>query len=183
MATTPPDKIEGQISSVIAASALPIEDMLNDPVLLHKFVEDMAQGIYPASEIAKRYSLDPQDVVRLIRENAELRRRIQVRRAIWQSDDNIETRIRKYAGTTILEALPANGAMMFDRSTPAATRLDTLKAFSRMAGVDSQGAGGNREASQGPGNQFTVNFHFSGGRIERVSTTVENQPAPAITDQ
>jgi len=165
-----PNPLEGQVDKALAVP-LSIANLLDDQVLIHRFVEDIAQAIYPPQEIAKRYSVAPQDMLSLIRGNDEIRRRIQTRRAIWQSDDSIESRIRKYAGTVLLESIPTTGAKMTDPLVPNSIALDYLKAYSRMAGVDGMPASA-KDGSVGSGNQFTVNFHFSGGRVESVSTTV-----------
>jgi hypothetical protein len=170
--------VDAQVDNALAVP-LAIKDLLEDQVLIHRFIEDVAQAIFPPEEIAKRYSLTTTDMLELIR-NEEIRRRIQTRRAIWQSDDSIESRIRKYAGTVLLESMPSTGAKMTDPSVPNGVALDYLKAYSRMAGVDGMPASAKDGSSGGGGNQFTVNFHFSGGRVESVSTTVvDNQPAIA----
>lgn len=176
-----PNQLAQSVDKALTSSTLTIATLLNDPVLLNGFIEDVAQGIHPPSDLAVRYSLDPRDMVALIRDNPEVRRRIQTRRAVWESGENIEGRIRKYAGVTVLEALPASSSVLFDKTAPAGTRLDTLKAFSRMAGVDGL-PGGNKPDGNRAGTSFIVNFRFSGGRIETVSATTvvendEQQPA------
>jgi hypothetical protein len=175
-----PNLLEGQVDKALARP-LTITNLLEDQALVHRFIEDVAQAIFPPQEIAKRYSITPQDMLDLIRGNEEIRRRIQIRRAIWQSDDSIEARIRKYSGTVLLESLPATGAKLTDPSVPNSIALDYLKAYSRMAGVDGMPASAKDGSGVG-GNQFTVNFHFSGGRVERVSTTVVDSQ-PAIADK
>lgn len=172
-----PNALEGQVSAALAAT-LPKEAILNDDTLLHRFIEDVAQDIVPPAELAHRYSLTQADMVALIKV-PEVLRRIKVRRAIWQSDDSIESRIRKYAGTVLLESMPGTGAKMTDPSVPNGIALDYLKAYSRMAGVDGMPASA-KDGGGGSGNQFTVNFHFSGDRVERITTVVDQ---PALEDK
>lgn len=168
-----PKPLESQVSKALAVT-LPKEAILNDDTLLHRFIEDVAQDIVPPGELAQRYSLTQSDMVDLIRV-PEVLRRIKTRRAIWQSDDSIEARIRKYAGTVLLESMPGTGAKLTDPAVPNSIALDYLKAYSRMAGVDGMPAAAKDGGGAG-GNQFTVNFHFSGDRVERI-TTVVDQPA------
>lgn len=180
---------EAALETAIKYTPLPAAALLEDETLLHRFIEDVAQAIHPPETIAARYSLSPQDMVGLIRANVELRRRIQARRAIWQSDDNIEGRIRKYAGTTLIEAMPTAGQVLFDKNSPAGIRLDTLKAFSRMAGVDGLPPGAKDNNAGPSGNQFVINMHFSDGQQPvRLSTTVVDEaaapdPLPAPSDE
>ena len=153
-----------------------------DELLVQKLVEDVAQKIHEPATVAKRYGFSSaQHMVNWLKTHPEVCRRIKARRAVWESDSGLEERLRTYAGHAALEALPSTGHMAIDKQVPAATRLDALKALSRMAGVDGIPAGA-KGAPGGTGGNFVINFSFAGGKASFSGTTVVAETVPDAPD-
>lgn len=144
------------------------------------FCVDTAQGIHTYAEIAKRYGFESREAMHEFLVNRPvILRKIKELRAVWQSDDNLETRLRKLAGHSVMEAMPDTAAIMFDKAVTPGVRLDALKAHSRIAGVDGLPAmGKDGAARQEGGGKFSVQIVFSGaGKVETLSL---REPPPMI---
>lgn len=141
------------------------------------FCVDTAQQIHTYAEIAKRYGfIDAAAMRDFLVNHPQILRKIKELRAVWQSDDNLETRLRKLAGHSVLEAMPDTAAVMFDKAVTPSVRLDALKAHARIAGVDGLppvGKDGTPMGGSGP--KFSVSIVFSrAGKVETMSL----EPSP-----
>ena len=147
---------------------------------MHAWMDDVAQKIHGYDVIAARYGFASWQVMAgYIRDNPEINRRIKARRAIWESDGNVEGRARALAAHSVIEALPHTSQVMFDPTAPNAAKLDALKVHARIAGLDgmpAQGRDGAGAPGIAPGGRFSINILFS-DRTEKI-TTIEHTPEP-----
>ena len=155
----------------------------DSPQLMQAWCTDMAQKIHEYPVIAERYGFeDDQAMFDYLATRPTLRRRIRELRATWESDDNVETRVRRLAGHTVLEALPSTGAIMFNDALNPTVRIDALKAHARLAGIDALPvAAGANAGMGGGGGRFSVQIIFgSTGQVETITTVDKpaKEPAP-----
>jgi hypothetical protein len=144
-----------------------------EDTIVRRFVQDMAQDIHGHDTVARRYGLgDLVGLARYLRANPAVVAQIKKHKAICQSDGGVEAMVRLRALHTINESLAHTGALITDPRVPVGQQLEALKAHARMAGVDSAPVAAKDGLGHTPGATFAVNFHFSGGRVERLSTTV-----------
>ena len=170
MTDAPDDPHEAALDGIVDRTPVMSDPDLTEPVLLFRFIEDIAQKVHPPETLAIRYGFaSPADMVAYIARNPELTKKIKQFRAIWESDHNLETRLRLHSGHALEFALPETSALMMDKTVGAAVRLDALKAHSRIAGVDGASASG-KDGATGPA--LTFNLTFSGGRVEHIIATV-----------
>jgi hypothetical protein len=176
--TSAADQIGNSIDELLDSVPVLLQPEM-DQETLHRFVEDVAQAIFEPKTIARRYGFEPpEQMVKFIAGNKEVLRRIKVRRAIWESDESIEVRARKLAGIGVLEGLPGTLNIIYDNKIGASTRLEALKAHTRIAGLD--GLPKSDGSTPGPvGGRFSVNILFSGGKVESF-TTVEKEPIAEV---
>jgi hypothetical protein len=174
---------EASVNAVIDAT--PILETGDDtpdlsPQLLWAFCVDVAQNVQSFSQIAIRYGFT--DVARLrdfLRDQPMVRRRAKEMRAVWESDDNVDDRIKKLSGHAVLAALPETAKIMLDPRTPNETRLNAMQKHATIAGVyNPPGArGGAVVAGAGPGvGRFSVNIVFQNAGKTETITTIEHAP-------
>lgn len=174
---------EASVNAVIDAT--PILETGDDtpdlsPQLLWAFCVDVAQNVQSFSQIAIRYGFT--DVSRLrdfLRDQPMVRRRAKEMRAVWESDDNVDDRIKKLSGHAVLAALPETAKIMLDPRTPNETRLNAMQKHATIAGVyNPPGArGGAVVAGAGPGvGRFSVNIVFQNAGKTETITTIEHAP-------
>ncbi len=165
-----------QPSANAALAPVPVitgEAELEDAVLM-RFMQDLANGIHDYPAIATRYGFpDQKAMFDYLVAHPAVRATVQKYKALNDSDGGAEGRVRLKALYATEMAIASMAAIAVDPRTPIGQRIDAFKQLSRVGAVDGQpavaakGAGG-----QGGGNAFTVNFHFSGGRTETLTTTV-----------
>lgn len=173
-----PDPLEALLAGVLDAEPI-MEDPNLDPGLMSAFTSDVAEDIDPPENVAKRYGFrDGHHMIDFIAKNRGVRKVIKAKRAIATSNASIEVVNRKKANFVIGEAMATMAAPMFDPKVPATTRLDTFKAFSRMAGIDGVAAAAPGAQGQG-GTMFSVSFNFSGAPMQTITTVVDAQAEPA----
>lgn len=178
-----------RVHAVIDATPVidgPSTDPRMSAAMLHVFVNDLAQGIKTHKEIATRYGFqDLQHLFVYLQRHPEVRRRIKEHKAIWESDDAVELRIKKLAAISLLDALPQTTNIMNDELHPPAIRLDALKAHARIAGVDTTGAPKERGGELGGGavgGRFSINIVFPNAGKTETFTTVRTDPPPAVIE-
>jgi hypothetical protein len=149
----------------------------SDPTILARFVDDIAQAIYPPEEISDRYGfINTAEMLGFIKTNTEIRRRIKARRALWSSDGSVGERARKLAQHSTLETLPELAQIVLDRSQSSTARLEAAKITARIAGLDGLPPA-QKDGGAAPGQPFVLNISFSGaGRSERFSGTTVVPP-------
>lgn len=163
-------------TAVITAPDLPVE---TSELVLHNFIEDVAQAVHTPETIAGRYGFrDAAAMVAWIGEHPKIRQRIKIHRSVWESDDHVEARIKKLAAHSILESLPTTSSLMLDTSVSPNVRVDAMRAHARLAGMDQAGPAGGGSGPVGAG--FQVNFHFSDGSKQAITTVGISKPPPVI---
>lgn len=180
-----PGPLETMLNEILDAEPI-LEDPHLDPALLSAFTTDVAEDIDPPENIARRYGFrDGPHMIEFIRKNRGITKIIKAKRAVFTANHNIETVNRKKANFVISESMASMSAPLFDPKVPAGVRLDTFKAFSRMAGIDGVAAGSVPGQVGAAGAGFTVNFLFSGQPTQTITTVVDVSPdetteAPSI---
>jgi hypothetical protein len=145
-----------------------------DKSTLYAFCIDMAQRIHGYDTIARRYGfVDENMLVEFLRTHAPVVKRVKELRAVWESDESVELRLRKLAGHSLLEALPDTASIMFDRQVTPGVRLEALRAHARIAGVDSPPTqSSSNNATGGPGARFSVQIVFNNaGKVETITAS------------
>lgn len=167
---------EVEVNAVIDATPVLDDQPTMSPVVLWAFCVDCAQNIMPYREIATRYGfVDVAQLKLFLLSQHAIRKKVKEIRAVYESDDNVEAKVKKLAGTAVLHALPEIAKIMINPRNPDPIRLDATTKIAKLAGMGhapQQGNGG----SDGPG-RFSVNIMFANGKTETI-TTIERQPEP-----
>lgn len=150
-------------------------ELAMDKSTLYAFCVDMAQKVHPYETIARRYGFaGEQALVEFLQNTPPVVKRVKELRAVWESDESVELRLRKLAGHSLLEALPDTASIMFDKQVTPGVRLEALRAHARIAGVDSpphvpSGASG---AAGQVGGRFSVQIVFNNsGKVETITAS------------
>jgi hypothetical protein len=146
-----------------------------DKATLYAFCIDTAQRIHDYDVIARRYGFgDEAGMVEFLRTHPPVVKRVKELRAVWESDESVELRLRKLAGHSLLEALPDTASIMFDKQVTPGVRLEALRAHARIAGVDTPPhipAGGVQGSGQ-MGGRFSVQIVFNNaGKVETITAS------------
>jgi hypothetical protein len=182
------DEEEASVNTVVDATAIitpPIDEQPTmSPQVLWAFCVDSAQNIMPYREIALRYGfMDVPQLRDFLVGQEQIRKRIKELRAVWNSDENLETRVKTLAGHAVLAALPGTAQIMLNPRVPDNTRLDAMKEHAKIAGLTNNSWGKGSTSPGGPeGAKFSVNIMFqNAGKVETI-TTVSHEP-DAITEE
>jgi hypothetical protein len=166
----PEEPGEAEINELLYA--VPVANSLQaskDDAQTLRFIQDVAYGIHPPAEIAKRWGLgDEKGLERYLKKNPKIVQAMATMRAAHKSDASVEERNRLKANYGVEMATPEVVNMAMDPTLSADRRLDAFKALQKQAGLESSGKDGKNIAS---GNQMTVNFLFS-DRTETITTVV-----------
>jgi len=161
------------INGVVDATPVLAEVPAFTPQVLYAFCTDVAQNVHTYAQIALRYGFtDVAQMADFLRDQHVIRRRIKEYKAVWESDDNVQERIRKLSGHAVLAALPSTAQIMMDMKQPAATRIDATKQHAIMAGAQSTGNAAAGMAGSGPqASKFSIQIMFaSSGKTETFTT-------------
>jgi hypothetical protein len=136
-----------------------------------RFIQDVAYGIHPPAEIAKRWGLgDEKGLRKHLMSNKRLVDAIATLRAVHESSGGVEERNKIKANHGVEMVTPEIINMAMDTTLPADKRLDAFKALQKQAGLD--GVGKANDKGPGAGNQMTVNFMFQNRPPQTLHTTV-----------
>lgn len=114
---------------------LPDQPDMNS-LTLQAFCNDVARQIHTPGELARRYGFaSPRAARDWIDKRPPVHQMIKTIRAIWESEDNVENRIRAYAHHALLEAAPSNAQIMLDPSIHPTVRIDAMKETAKIAGL------------------------------------------------
>lgn len=146
---------------------------------LWNFMVDVAQNIHDYETIATRYGFENGWVMTdFLKTHPEIRRRIKELRANFQSNENLQVRLRTLAGHALENAIPVTARIMLDEGAKP-QQLEALKHHARIAGVDGLPAVGRDGVPMGgAANKFSVQIVFaSTGTVENFSTvpTIEGE--------
>jgi hypothetical protein len=165
------------LDSIIDATPVVEQDPVLDDLHLARFTDDIARKIHPYEVVAARYGLSVSQMVRLIRIPA-VAKIIKAKRAVYESDNAAQERLRAAWGEGLVQAAPSQIAMMMDERTPHGVRVELFKVGARITGADGGGRGDGMSGAA-PGTKFSVSFNFTGlGRKEAFAAetvTIEGQ--------
>jgi len=166
------------INGVVDATAVLDQVPSFTPQVLYAFCTDVAQNVDTYATIAIRYGFtDVAQMADFLRDQHVIRRRIKEYRAIWESDENVQERIKKLSGHAVLAALPTTARIMLDPNQPAQTRLDAVKQHSIMAGSQATGNGAAAQGSGGPqAAKFSIQIMFANSGKTETFTTIKAEP-------
>jgi hypothetical protein len=166
------------INGVVDATAVLDQVPSFTPQVLYAFCTDVAQNVDTYATIAIRYGFtDVAQMADFLRDQHVIRRRIKEYRAIWESDENVQERIKKLSGHAVLAALPTTARIMLDPNQPAQTRLDAVKQHSIMAGSQATGNGAAAQGSGGPqATKFSIQIMFANAGKTETFTTIKAEP-------
>jgi hypothetical protein len=171
------DEEEASVNEVVDTTPIitpPIDEQPTmSPQVLWAFCVDCAQNIMPYRELSMRYGfIDVPQLRDFLTSQDQIRKRIKELRAVWNSDENLETRVKTLAGHAVLAALPGTAQIMLDPRKPDSVRMDAMKEHAQIAGLRSTGWGKGAGGPGGPeGGRFSVNIMFqNAGRVETITT-------------
>ncbi len=157
------ERLEGMLAATPAVVSYDPED-----ATIHALINDCASRLNRYDTIAARYGLSMQQLHDFIAQ-PEVRKRVKSRRAIWESDDSVAERNRRYYGSISLEAAPVLDRMLHDPLVPPGTKLEAFKIAGKFGGLEVNPSKAQIETGQTSA-QFNVQIVFSGGAVERIST-------------
>jgi hypothetical protein len=188
MSDTEDDVEEASVNEVVDATPVviaPVEEQPTmSPQVLWAFCVDCAQNIMPYREVALRYGfIDVPQLRDFIGTQNQIRKKIKELRAVWNSDDNVESRVKTLAQHAVLAALPGTSQIMLNTRVPDNTRLEALRDHAKIAGLTNNSWGAGKAGPGGPeGAKFSVNIMFqNAGKVETI-TTVSHE-AETITEE
>lgn len=153
-------------------------ELIDDRQQLTQFVTDYAQGFYEVEEICERYGFANRAVLfHFVRNNAALGRLISQHKTAYESEDNVERRVRLKAGLAAERLIPAIAQLVMQPDTPVGQKIDCFHKLLRAAGTDGPPPAPSVRGGDGGGPTFTLNFIWSDGTRENVLTA---RPSPVI---
>lgn len=149
----------------MSSTASEIDDLIGLPTVVDPdpyrdlnvelYLTDLAQGIYPASEINARHGLTKEQAREFLR-RPEVWRRLQAKKTVWESDDNVGERVKTVYRVALFESAPDLAAGLTDKSIPYKERIEASKYMAKIAGLEPAPSANN--AGGASGNQFAVNI-------------------------
>jgi hypothetical protein len=155
MSDTEDDVEEASVNEVVDATPVviaPVEEQPTmSPQVLWAFCVDCAQNIMPYREVALRYGfIDVPQLRDFIGTQNQIRKKIKELRAVWNSDDNVESRVKTLAQHAVLAALPGTSQIMLNTRVPDNTRLEALRDHAKIAGLTNNSWGPAKRAPAAP---------------------------------
>lgn len=152
---------------------------LLDDALIMRLTYDIAAGIHEGHVLALRYGFPDETALRrYLLKHPQVIRNAQKGRALVESDENTESRVRLRAMQATEELIPATAGIASDPRIAPQQRIDAFKQLSRVSGLDGGGAAKNAQAS-GPG--FTLNILFRDKPAEKLTLNPEAALPSRIT--
>lgn len=149
---------------------------LLDDALIMRLVYDMAQGIHEGDTLATRYGFaDVAALRRYLLRHPQIIVNAKKGRALVESDENTEARIRLRAMQATEDLIPATAIIAADPRIAPQQRIDAFKQLSRVSGLDASAA----KAAGASGPAFTLNILFRKNPAEQlVLQADEAMPVP-----
>jgi len=147
-------------------------ELVDDHQQLTQFVTDYAQGFYDYDEICTRYGFVNRAVLfHFVRSNAALSRLINQHKTAYESDDNVERRIRQKAGLAVERAISTIAHLVTQTDTPVGQKIECFHKLLRAAGTDGPPPAPLRaDQGGGGGTAFNLSIVFSNGENVAIST-------------
>lgn len=154
------------------------------PALLHAMIGEVARGYQDIEDIAVRYGFDDAKALYdTIAASPALLRAIKQERAVWQSEENLERRLRVQHQLILHEAAHENAKPLFDPSTTVPQRVELMKAIAVVGGVHGMPGGGGRgmDGAADQAARWTIQMVFpNAGKVEEIS--LRPTPSPPTID-
>ena len=151
---------EAEINALINATPVINERQADlDDAHTLRLMQDIAYGIYPPDDIARRWGLgDHAGLKSYLRRNPKLVTAIAALRAIHESDASVEERNRLKANHAVEQATHGIANMAMDPKLKPAERLEAFKTLQKQAGLEKSTDGKGAVAA----NAFSVTINLSG---------------------
>jgi len=148
-----------------------------DDALILRLTYDIATGIHEGAVLATRYGFaDLQALRRYLLKHPQIIRNAQKTKALVDSDEGSEARVRLKAMHATEELIPATAGIAADPRIAPQQRIDAFKQLSRVSGLDAAAAA--KGAGGGPA--FTLNILFRKNPEEKLAFTPE-KTVPVFT--
>jgi hypothetical protein len=148
---------------------------LLDDALIMRLTYDMAAGIHEGDTLATRYGFtDTAALRRYLKKHPQIIVNAQKGRALVESDENTESRVRLRAMQATEDLIPTTAAIAADPRIGPQQRIEAFKQLSRVSGLDASAAA---KAANPGGPAFSLNIIFRNAPTETI-TVVPDEPAP-----
>jgi len=155
---------------------------LLDDALIMRLTYDIATGIHEGEVLAARYGFDGvAGMRRYLLRHPQIIRNAQKTKALMDSDEGSEARVRLKAMHATEELIPATAGIAADPRIAPQQRIDAFKQLSRVSGLDASAA----KAAGAGGPAFTLNILFRKNPAEKLELTPEKPMiglTPGVTD-
>lgn len=152
------------MSSTIGHPEARMDQELTAPLTINdispKLINELALGLYPASEVFERFGYTPEQVARIV-DSGVFAKALRDAKERWQSTESAEERIRLKALIALEEMMPHLFAMGVDIDVNPTARNEVFKSFQKLAGLEKQESAGG---SVGQG--FSININLGDVRHE-----------------
>ena len=149
-----------------------------DDALVSRLTYDIATGIHTGDMLATRYGFaDRAALRRYLLRHPQVIVNAKKGRALVESDENTENRVRLRAMQATEDLIPATHNIALDPRIAPQQRIDAFKQLSRVSGLD---AGAAKAAGAG-GPAFTLNILFRNNPAEKLELTPETPLPPVVT--
>ena len=146
---------------------------LLDDALIMRLIYDLAAGIHEGDTLAIRYGFaDKEALRRYLKKHPQIILNAQKGRALVESDENTESRVRLRAMQATEDLIPTTAAIAADPRIGPQQRIEAFKQLSRVSGLDASAAA---KAANPGGPAFTLNILFRNNPTENL-TVVPDDP-------
>ena len=151
---------------------------LLDDALASRLVYDLAAGIHEGDVLALRYGFAHEGALRrYLAKHPQLVRNAQKAKALMESDENTESRVRLRAMHATEDLIPAAHGIAMDPRIAPQQRIDAFKQLSRVSGLDSAA----KQGAQASGPGFTLNILFRDKPAEKLVLSPDEAMPARIT--
>jgi hypothetical protein len=149
-----------------------------DDALILRLTYDLATKIHTKPTIAHRYGFKSVgELVAYLAVHPQIVENVKKARALIQSDEGSEARIKLKALQATEELIPATAGIAADPRVAPQQRIDAFKQLSRVSGMDGSAAAVAAARNFGPA--FTLNILFRDNPDSKLSFSTESTPASA----
>lgn len=165
---TTPEEIDNIVDQVLVLDPnTQVED-----ALIQRLKYDLATKTHTYETIARRYGLGGvEDLFKFLRRHPGIVEDAKRLRATFQSDENVETRVRNLFLHATESLIPTMHNLVESAHTPTAARIDGFKQIQRGAGVDGAPRAADPRDPRQAGTPFVLNINFRNGQQTRIEGT------------
>jgi len=115
-------------------SELTVSGKITD-TLISQLARELARNIYPEGNIREQFKLTIEEFDEVL-ETPFFQTRLAEEIALWNDPASAEVRIKHKSATMIEQMMPEFYALVHDRTQPMAAKVQALREFVRMAGIE-----------------------------------------------